>query len=116
MILLKTTDNEKNAIQKVIVIIFTIALDLVVCFIVVTIQFVNIMFYSNGKILYRNKQNDKHYIQIRYEGGGAWDQEEAKEFNYEVKELTSFLIWAKEIDIDSIDKSKWVKINQKKGD
>lgn len=65
--------------------------------------------WSNGKILFTSKKNQKIKVIKREYGCGAVDSGQPIVKDFEVKEVAKLFIIAKEINISEIDENEWIK-------
>lgn len=79
------------------------------CLVSLFLIFFSMCNWSNNKILYTHKTNDKIKIFERAYGCGAYDSNRTKYQIFYVRQLSKHFIYTSEIDINKIDSSEWNK-------
>ena len=68
--------------------------------------------WSDGKIIYENKNNPSSKIVERDMGCGATDSGDPVYGMFKIKTLIPPFVWANRVDTDQIDKSEWKKVGE----
>jgi len=102
--ILKPNDNKEERITKVILILGVTVFSF---FFMVMSIFAGMCNWSNREILYTNIENERLQIVARDYGCGALDSDFPVVQNFKIQKLGRYFIWAKEIDIEEIDRAKW---------
>ena len=82
-------------------------------FIIVMTAFAGMCDWTTDKIFFENKQNSSIKIVQRSFGCGATDSSPATLKVFKVSEITPYLIWVTSIDTNQINKSEWIRIENK---
>jgi len=83
-------------------------------FVMIIVLFGSMCAWTTDKVFFENKRNPSIKIVQRSFGCGATDSTPATIKVFKIREITSDLIWVTEIDTTQIDKSEWIRIENKK--